>query len=55
VAAHGWHAVVLPGAHACHLVPGLAPSPHAAAPTTHRRRSISVFSGFDPAQASERG
>jgi hypothetical protein len=53
VAAHGWHAIVLPGAHAWHVVPGLAPSPHAAVPNAHRRRSISVYSGCDPAQVSD--
>ena len=54
VAAHGWHAIVLPGAQAGHLVPGLIPSPHAAAPNAQRWRSISVFSGFEPPQVSDR-
>jgi hypothetical protein len=53
VAAHGWHAIVLPGAQAGHVVPGLSPSPHATAPSAHRRRSISVFSRLDLAQVSD--
>jgi hypothetical protein len=45
VAAHGWHAVVLPGARAGGVFPGLDPSPHAATPSADRQRSISVFAG----------
>ena len=45
VAAHGWHAIVLPGARASRVLPGLAPSRHAEAPTAERWRSISVFAG----------
>jgi hypothetical protein len=45
VAARGWHAVVLPGARSSRVFPGLAPSPHAAAPSATCRRSISVFVG----------
>ena len=45
VVAHGWHAVVLPGARASVVFPGLEPSPHAATPSADRQRSISVFAG----------
>jgi hypothetical protein len=45
VAAHGWHAVVLPGVRASGVFPGLDPSPHAATPSADRQRSISVFAG----------
>jgi hypothetical protein len=44
VPGHGWHAVVLPGDEIGELLPGLVPSPHAAAPAIGGRRlSISVF------------
>jgi hypothetical protein len=44
----GWHAVVLPGDRVGELLPGLAPSPHAAAPSIGGRRlSISVFARAD--------
>jgi hypothetical protein len=40
----GWHAVVLPGDEVGELLPGVVPSPHAAAPAIGGRRlSISVF------------
>ncbi len=45
VAAHGWHAIVMPGARAGRVRPGLAPSQYAVAPTATRWRSISVFAG----------
>jgi hypothetical protein len=44
VPGEGWHAVVLPGDEVAKLMPGLVPSPHAAAPAIGGRRlSISVF------------
>jgi hypothetical protein len=50
VAGRGWHAVVLPGEEVGRLLPGLAASPHAAAPATDGRRlSISVFANVDSA------
>jgi hypothetical protein len=48
VAARGWHAVVLPGEAVGAVLPGLAPSPHAAAPTLDGLRlSITVFATVD--------
>ena len=44
VPGHGWHAVVLAGEEIGELIPGVAPSPHAAAPAIGGRRlSVSVF------------
>ncbi len=44
VPGEGWHAVVLPGEQIDELLPGLAPTPHAAAPAVGGRRlSVSVF------------
>jgi hypothetical protein len=44
VPGQGWHAVVLPGDDVGHVLPGVAPTPHAAAPALEGRRlSISVF------------
>jgi hypothetical protein len=45
IAAHGRHAVVLPGARASGVFPALDPSPHAATPSADGQRSISVFAG----------
>lgn len=48
VAGRGWHAVVLPGEAVGAVLPGLAPSPHAAAPALDGRRvSITVFASVD--------
>jgi hypothetical protein len=48
VRGRGWHAVVLPGEAVGEALPGLAPSPHAAAPAFDGRRlSITVFAGVD--------
>jgi hypothetical protein len=53
VAARGWHAVVLPGEAVGDVLPGMAPSPHAAAPALDGRRlSITVFAGADRAALS---
>jgi hypothetical protein len=49
VRADGWHAVVLPGEQAGLVVPGVLPSPHAAAPTPTRRLSVTVFACVDHA------
>ena len=49
----GWHAVVLPGAAAGELLPGLAPSPHAATPVVDGPRlSVTVFANVDPATST---
>src|SRR5262245_39016904 len=54
VPGHGWHAVLLPGNEVGQLVPGLAPTSHAAAPAVvGRRLSISVFARVGGSTATE--
>ncbi len=49
VATVGWHAVVLPGERIGAVLPGLAPTFHAAAPVAVRRLSVTVFADVDEA------